>query len=337
MLTYPLFDLEHVTMLGLPFLEENHYQRFPKACINEIYHENPALEWLGYHLSGGTIFFETDAKELIFSIQYANEPLMNHMAPSGESGFDIYVEHDGKWIFYDVIRPFPRQRAIEVTIKLPSDNIHKVMMYTPLYARVTAAHVSTDEKNFIRPWNPHYKKKIFFYGTSITQGACASRPGLSYTNQISRMLSCEIMNMGFSGNGLGEPSIAKMTHLCPDLDLVVIDYDANAGAVGKIEETLTLWIETVRKFHHHIPILIISRIPFNREYFSSSDKDMRLKNKKYQHFVSSSMDDVHFIDGESLIFDHETEVTVDGIHLNDHGMTLYASRLAPYIAALLKR
>ncbi len=337
MRTYPLFDKNYFTIKGLPFLTEDHYHRFPKAMMEKIESQNKSLPWLGEHLSGGIIFFETDAKHLHMTIEYAYEPLMNHMAPSGESGFDLYIKNDDQWIFYDVIRPFPRQKMVDVNMQLPNKSSNTLMMYTPLYTKILKANVMIEDHESIHPYDPKLNQTIFFYGTSITQGACASRPGLSFTNQVSRMLNIEVINMGFSGNGLGEPSIAQITHLCPHLAMIVIDYDANAGAVGKIEDTLIPWIEIVRQKHQEIPILILSRIPFNREIFDENDRIHRMKNKNYQKMVASQHRNIHFIDGEWLIHENETEVTVDGIHLNDLGMTLFAQRLAPYIAAHLKR
>ncbi len=337
MRTYPLFDRNHVTIKGLPFLTEDHYSRLPKEMMDDIARENKSLLWLGDHLSGGIIFFETDAKNLHVTIEYAYEPLMNHMAPSGESGFDLYVKQEDQWIFYDVIRPFPRQKMVEVNIQLPDKTSNTLMIYTPLYTKVIRANVTVEDNEIIQPFDPKYDQTIFFYGTSITQGACASRPGLSFTNQLSRMLGIEVINMGFSGNGLGERSTAQITHLCSNLSMIVIDYDANAGAVGKIEETLIPWINIVRQVHQEIPILILSRIPFNREIFDEKDFIHRMKNKDYQKRVANQLENIHFIDGEWLIQKNETEVTVDGIHLNDLGMSLFAQRLVPYIATNLKR
>lgn len=333
-----LFDTEFIKIIGLPFIEEEHLNRFPKEDFIHVIQENKDLDFLSYHLSGGSLFFETNAEKLTFEITYNNEPLMNHMSPLGESGFDVYLMNDGEFIFYDSIRPFPRQNSIDISLNLPHImNHHIVMMHTPNYARILRASLHVNERYYVKPYYPKYQKRIFFYGTSITQGACASRPGLSYTNQIARHLKAEVINMGFSGNGLGELSVAAVTHRIKDLDMVVIDYDANAGAVGKLKPSLIPFIECIREVHSNIPIVIISRIPFTREIFDNEDHRKRLDHREYQNQVAQipHLQPLHFIDGESLIYAHEHEVTVDGIHLNDVGMTLYAQRLAPLLNELM--
>lgn len=332
-----LFDCGNTYILGLPFIKKDNLNRFAKEDLLSIIQENPSLDFLSYHLAGGSILFETNAKELRFDISYNNEPLMNHMSPLGESGFDLYILKDEEFIFYDSIRPFPRQKNIIISINLPKFEHHVVMMYTPNYARILNASLHLKDDIYIHPYNPHYQKSIFFYGTSITQGACASRPGMSYTNQIARNLKIEIINMGFSGNGLGELSVAAVTHKLPKLNMVIIDYEANAGAVGKLKETLIPFIKCIRKVHSNIPIVMIGRIPFTRELFDFDDHKKRQDHKTYQSEVANIPDlqPLHFIDGEQLISIDEHEVTVDGIHLNDLGMTLFAQRLAPLLNKLI--
>ncbi len=338
--TVNLIDSKYSLMLGLPFARKDHLNRFPEEAIHEIISENKALDFLGYHLSGGVIFFETSSRELHFEISYQNEPLMNHMSPLGESGFDIYLLHEGDFIFYDSIRPFPRENYVKSFVKLPHKDKNTIMMYTPLYARVLHLDLKIEEHATLSPFNPKFDKKIFFYGTSITQGACASRPGMSYTNQISRILNAEIINMGFSGNGLGEISIAKLTHHILDLDMVIIDYEANAGAIDRLKSTLIPFIECIREKHHQIPIVVIGRIPFVRELFNDEDHAKRLDHQAFQmHVVKNSLDlmPLYYVKGETLISQNEYDVTVDGIHLNDLGMTLFASRLSPILKDILNQ
>lgn len=332
-----LFDHQHCHIIGLPFIKKDHLNRFSKKDLAIITQENAALDFLSYHLAGGSLFYQTNAKELTFEIDYHNEPLMNHMSPLGESGFDLYLLKDDAFVFYDSIRPFPRQKNISVTVKLPQSNHHVVLMHTPNYARLLSAVLHIEDDAYLMPYDPHYQKSIFFYGTSITQGACASRPGMSYTNQIARMLKAEVINMGFSGNGLGELSVAAVTHQLPNLDMVVIDYEANAGAVGQLKKTLIPFIKCIRQVHPTIPIVMIGRIPFTRELFDIDDHQKRLNHRDYQSEVSKTIDlqPLFFIDGEQLISVDEYEVTVDGIHLNDVGMTLFAQRLTPLLNKLI--
>lgn len=334
MIGIDLFDKTYVYIAGLPFVKSTHLQRFPEDRVKKITSENKALASLGCHLSGGSIFFETNAPHITFDIVYENEPLMNHMSPSGEAGFDLYIVEDDTYIFYECMRPFPRQKSVIWRISLPENRKNVVMIYTPLYTKVVRAIMNIEDAYWIKPYTHMYKKRVLWYGTSITQGACASRPGMMYTHQVSRILNIEIINFGFSGNGLGETSVAEVTHDIACLDSVIIDYEANAGSVNRLKETLLPWIEVVRLKHPSIPIIIISRIPFIKDRWHINDYMKRLEDKAYQASIvnqKNNLQPLYFIDGTTLIKQKEYDVTVDGIHLNDVGMMLFAKRITPIL------
>lgn len=334
-----LFDPTYTHLKGLPFLTEGHYQRFSLSHLSMILKDNPSLGYLSRHLSGGMVFFRVYASSLRMHISYHQEPVMNHMSPLGEAGFDVYIKVNQSFVFYDAIRPFPRQTSVDSVLALPKGT-HDILIYTPLYAGVHDVYLDLEDDEWIEPYNPQWDQRIVFYGTSITQGACASRPGMSYTNILTRMLHAEIINMGFSGQGLGERSVAQMIASIPKLDMVAIDYEANAGAVGRLKETLIPWIETIRMAYPSIPIVIISRIPFVREYFQEDDHLRRLDHLKYQKDVTeheTGLQPLIFIDGATLIHPDEFDMTVDGIHLNDVGMQTFANRIAPILNKWLSR
>lgn len=329
-----LFDREHVYIAGLPFVTINHLQRFPQHRVDQIRSENKELISLSYHLTGGAIFFETNATKIVFDITYESEPVMNHMSLSGEAGFDIYLIENNEYVFYECIRPFPRQKKVTWHVSLPEKTQNVVMIYTPLYMRVLTATMLIENTYWVKPYIHQFNKRILWYGTSITQGACASRPGMMYTNIVSRLLNIEIINFGFSGNGLGELSVGEVIHDIKHLDSVIIDYEANAGSSNKLRTTLLPWIEMVRKKHPTIPIIVVSRIPFIKDRWYSRDYDKRCEDKMFQKTtvdLNRHLHPLYFIDGETLIHKLEYDVTVDGIHLNDVGMMLFAQRITPII------
>ena len=74
------------------------------------------------------------------------------------------------------------------------------MLYLPLYDGITSLAIGVD--SFVRNTLnqqfdlPVREKPLVFYGTSIMQGGCASRPGMAHTNILSRWFNREIINLG---------------------------------------------------------------------------------------------------------------------------------------------
>ena len=71
------------------------------------------------------------------------------------------------------------------------------MLYLPLYDGLISLSIGVDSLATIsQPLVDYPIRKIllFFYGTSILQGGCASRPGMAHTNIISRRLNRECIN-----------------------------------------------------------------------------------------------------------------------------------------------
>ena len=50
---------------------------------------------------------------------------------------------------------------------------------------------------------------MVFYGSSITQGGCAQRPGNSYPAIVSMDRMTDFVCLGFSGNAHGEAKMAE--------------------------------------------------------------------------------------------------------------------------------
>jgi hypothetical protein len=78
-----------------------------------------------------------------------------------------------------------------------------------------------EDKNF-SPLPLNKKKPIVVYGTSIAQGACASRPGMAWTAILGRRMNIPLINLGFSGNGKLEK---EMLDLIAEIDAEVYILD----------------------------------------------------------------------------------------------------------------
>jgi hypothetical protein len=319
----PLVSSE-VRIMGLPFYKENvEYLRFPKSLFSDIIKENPSLEKLGFHTSGVAFQFSTNSASIILDIELNHVSLMNHMPISGESGFDVYYKDIDQYRFLDVARPSPNQKNVQYEIHAPAKNtMITYMIYAPLYNGIKKFELIIDESAVIEYRSEDFNKKWLFYGTSITQGACASRPGMSYPAIISRMCDVEVINYGFSGNGLGEKSVINAMNKIDNIDKIFIDYEANAGSANLLVKTLEPMVNSLRISHAHTPIYIMSRLPFPKEFRDHEAHTKRMFHKEFQmNFVleNQHLKPLYFIDGDNLHPISTNESTVDGLHLNDLG------------------
>ena len=174
------------------------------------------------------------------------------------------------------------------------------------------------------------------YGTSILQGACASRPGMAHTNIIMRGLQQEVINLGFSGNALLDPEIARFMAQA-DAAIYVIDATTNCSP-SLIDERMDDFIAIIRSVRPDTPILIVESPIFPASRFNIrlrdliDDKNSRLK-AIYKRLKESD-DNLHYFEGADVLAG-DNEATVDNTHFTDSGFSKYAEKLIPIIKSLI--
>jgi hypothetical protein len=185
-----------------------------------------------------------------------------------------------------------------------------------------------------------HEGRVVFYGTSITQGGCACRPGMLHSNILSRELDVEFVNLGFSGNGKGEPEVARLVAEIDDPCLYILSYEANCPSTEHLERTLRGFIPILREKQPDVPILIISRVAFAKDLLLSGAMAQRIRQRDLQRgvveeFRSAGDAHVHFLDGGELLGDDFDECTVDGVHPTDLGFRHLAQGMLPVVKRLL--
>jgi lysophospholipase L1-like esterase len=178
-----------------------------------------------------------------------------------------------------------------------------------------------------------YEKPIVYYGSSITQGGCASRPGLSYQNIISRRLNVDHINLGFSGNGKAEDAIVNYMATLDPL-IFVSDYDHNTDSFEHLEITHRNLYRTVRAAHPDLPYVMISRPDF---LYTDCPMRRKIIHDHYMEGIEAGDRNLYFIDGESFFGSEydRGDCTVDGCHPNDRGFALMADRIEGTIRTIL--
>lgn len=346
----PLSDrLQWHSPLEAPFLvagfgwfqAERLYRRLPAVPDVPV---RPEVDALSNCTSGGQIRFRTDSRTVSVRVRLTSGSGMYHMPPTGECGMDAYIGGPGRWIHAGTASFKPGQEEYESSLFTCEDAEERsFMLNMPLYQGVRELWIGLEPG--AKVWAPEpydSSKKVILYGTSITQGGCASRPGMSYPNILSRHIHLEFINLGFSGNGKGEPELAMLASQISDPACFVIDYEANCGGTEEYRHTLPGFIKTYREAHPDVPIILVSRIPHGAESFKPEIREGRLARLKFQSELVAERNkagDRHivFVDGSDLLGDDPGEAMVDGVHPTDLGFQRIADGLLPVIRQATSR
>jgi lysophospholipase L1-like esterase len=166
---------------------------------------------------------------------------------------------------------------------------------------------------------------------------------MAYPAIIGRKMGYECLNFGFSGNGFGEKEIAHILASIHDVNLFVLDYEANAGGADlKLEKTLAPFIEEIRATYKNVPILVLSKIHMVLDTFHEDSRKIR---ERLFHFAQDTVTrlyqkgdhNLYFYDGSNLLGQDYTECTVDGIHPTDLGFMEMANALIPVLKHILNK
>lgn len=296
---------------------------------------------LSQHSSGLSVRFVTDAITINARWRLRCQQLeMTHMPATGVSGLDLYIRTEDGWRWAGGGRP----------AKLPDNETclvgglepvrREYQLYLPLYNGVTRLAIGVGKDAFMgkAPAGPELKEKpICFYGTSVTQGGCASRPGMAYPAIIGRRLARPIINLGFSGSGQAEPEISR---LLAELDpaIFVIDCLANMD-VTLTTERLEFMVTTLRNKHPQTPIVLLDSLRYQNEAFVARVRTRYVElaaatQAAYERLLSRGLSGVHYLKMGHLL-GADGEATVDGIHATDLGFLRLAEGLTPVLADLL--
>ncbi len=308
---------------------ETHYERLP-AYLKTIC--RPQLWQLGKNTSGLALRFRSNSTQISAKWDLLGDVNMNHMTATGIKGLDLYAWNGKSWQFVNTARPVAKNNEqVIISNMLPKER--EYLLYLPLYDGVTDISIGIDSTAFIDVPNlpyPSTKNPIVCYGTSITQGGCATRAGMSYTNILERRLNREVINLGFSGNGQLDYEIAELMGRRTDAGLFILDFIPNV-TLEQVRDKTATFVKKLRTHNPQIPILFVESILFPHYAFDvKMYKTVTDKNKalcqEYQKLQEEGYKNLYYLSAENLIGKDE-ETTVDGIHLTDLGFIRFADEL----------
>jgi len=310
------------------------YTRMPQEIAEQV---SEGVAGLNPHTAGGRVRFRTDSGFIGIRAVMNTTGLMPHITLVGQSGFDLYRKKagDSTEIFYHT---YMTPMGMRTGYSAPFATDGEMADYTinfPLYDGVKELYIALKKDAVISEPAPYrHPVPIVYYGSSITQGGCASRPGNSYQAIISRRLNVDHINLGFSGSGRAEQIMVDYLASL-DMSIFVCDYDHNAPSVEHLEKTHLPMYRAIRAAHPNIPYVIVSA----PDVLLRPDTHLDRREVIRQTWLTALKEgdrNVYFIDGAELFAGEEWDsCTVDGTHPNDLGFYRMAMRIGKELAPLL--
>lgn len=306
--------------------------RLPENCLPSM---NEGVQYLAYNTAGVRLRFRTDSAFVAVKAGLSSRDDFSHMPRSGSSGFDLYAGRGNRQRFAKAFMPDGPCDAVVGEHTFPDRSSRDVTLNFPLYNGVQSLRIGLERGAALEGATPYaHARHIVFYGSSITQGGCASRPGNAYASILSRMLDADYINLGFSGSARGEREMADLVGSL-DMGVFVMDYDHNAPTAQHLRETHHAFYSVVRGLRPRVPIVMVSKPDFDASVHEHRER-RRVIFETYARALDAGDQNVHFIDGERLFGAAlRDSCTVDGCHPNDLGFMRMAEAMLPTLEPLL--
>lgn len=300
----------------------------------------PRYEFLGRRAVGGRVRFRTDSAHIAIRMTLAQAKEDINIPLSGSAGADVYLGSGKESVFLGYVAPGEHVME-EVTVEKVFEKhagMETVTINLPRNDHLLDMEIGVDEDARMEaPPDYSVTKPVVFYGSSITEGGCASRAGNAYTSIVCRLLDADYYNFGFSGSARGERAFAEYIAALPEISVFVYDYDHNANDPQQLADTHEAFFKVVRQAHREVPVIFMSRPDVDKD---RGDAEARKKiiRQTYENAVREGDHRVWFLDGGTFFGEQgRGECTVDGTHPNALGFMRMAEALYPVLEEALRQ
>ena len=314
---------------------EAFFDRLPSKAKGNV----PDSVWgLSKQSTGMMVRFQTDAPEIHvdFSLTSANLA-MPHMPATGVSGLDLYArDASGQWKWVAVFPP-KSQATIGALIQGLPAGLRDYAIYFPLYNGTERLKIGVPKGSSFQTVAPRNQKPIVFYGTSITQGACASRPGMPHPAILGRRLDIPTVNLGFSGSGRMDLSLSVLIGEI-DAAAYVVDCLPNMAAEEVRERTIP-FIHQLRASQPSVPILLVEDRSYSGAWLIESQRERNRTSRlafqeQFRRLRDAGTEKIRLLAGDSLLGEDRDDTT-DGSHPSDLGFLRHANAFEPALRELI--
>ena len=295
---------------------------------------------LSKNTAGLQVDFITNSSSISFKWTLDKYSVLPNMTPIAKNGLDLYAFKNDHLQFVATAAA-TGDRSEKTAISHLDGTMRHYRVYLPLYSSLTELYIGIDSGAVIKAPDKEKRPEIVIYGTSITQGASASRPGLAYPAILSRHLNATVYNMGFSGSGKMEPEMAEIIGHMP-ADLYILDCIPNMTA-ELIPKRAIPFVRILRKIKPTIPILFMES-PVRETSFWDMNMQKRMAaqnkaiNEVFQSLKKEGLKNIYYQSAADLS-GHDHEATIDGTHLTDVGFsrltTIVEKKIREILSSLL--
>lgn len=313
------------------------FDRLPVSAEKEV---RDAVWNLSRDSAGMMVRFETDATDIWVDYKLLRANLDKpHMPATGVSGIDLYARDEkGNWRWVMVVKPESQEIRTSI-IKGLAPGLREFAAYLPLYNGVEHLKIGVSKEASFKGLLPRQTKPIVFYGTSITHGACASRPGMVHTAILGRRFDRPVLNVGFSGNGRMEPEVGSLL-VRVDAAVYVIDCNPNLRPEQVQERTVPL-VKQLRAARPDTPILLVEDrrntnswiLPARNAHHDGNHAALR---EAYRALKKEGFKKLYYLPGDDLL-GGDGEGATDASHPNDLGFMRQADAFEPLLRKALSR
>lgn len=329
-------DASTLTIIGRTCPMEGH--PYYRVDTTRYRFDNATIRHYCGYPAGVAVLFTTDSRRIEARWTTAPRSYGWNMTPVLQRGMDLYVRENGVWTMAGAAHPGLQDRHASTIVEHMDGQPKECMLYLPAWSELLTLEIGVDEGASVTPLESPYKHRVIVFGSSVTHGASASRPGMTYPARMSRMTGIEFVNLGYSGNCMLQPEFAR---LLAETDADAFLFDAFSNPSPKmIRERLDAFVATLVKAHPDKPLIFMQThwhtagnldqeaAKFHRERINTADGMMRRLAKQY--------DNVYFLDGE-WFFGRDAEGTIDCDHGSDLGYDRMISERLPRIRKILRK
>lgn len=318
------------------------YDRLPASAEKNIRKE----VWdLSHNSAGEYISFTTNSNDIWVKFQVDSKYISSNLTAISMSGVDLYVQDkkgNWHWMF--------GQNSFNDTISFHFRNITSAMplteyrLYLPLYKTPTWINIGIPSNKKIEFTKINQYKPIVIYGTSILQGASASRPGTAWSSMVGRDLNMPVINLGFSGNGQLEPALLNLINEI-DAFVFILDcmpnlHDSNKFSDAEVEKRIIDAVNNLQHQHAQTPIILtehasgVPDINLDSSFTNKYSRVNKILEVTFNKMKNAGTQNIYLLSAKDIGFTYES--TIDGTHPNDIGMMQYANAYEKLIKEILK-
>ena len=331
---------EPFDIYGLYRPKEYAFCRMPSSVAKAV---SPGVFAIHRNAAGGRVRFATDSRYVAIRCALSNIARFPHMPLTGTAGMDIYIDDavtGATRYAHTFVPPYDVQDGYSSILDFRTRRMRYVTIHLPLYTTLDALYIGLQKDAKVEHGLPYRPlAPVVYYGSSITQGGCASRAGNAYPNVVTQRTGIDHINLGFSGNAKGEQAMADYIASL-DMSAFVCDYDhnapPNAPGVDHLRKTHEPLYRTVREKHPTLPYIMLSRPDVDNGPYPDVLERRNVIYETYRKAVAEGDKNVYFIDGERLMSGPYVNMAlVDNCHPTDLGFALMADTVTDVLLRAL--